>query len=286
MNRLFIAISLSICLVAPSWARAATALVESLEWAVVSSDLVIRGTITEVERVRDKQEVIWSTVTVKVADTLKGEKAEQVKFVAGHKSRFASDQLTELRENKAEALFCLVKSERYKSKGTDYAGAPWALRLPEGEQDCNVLDLSDKSSAYAVSLDARVLTGREEILKAASDAKATPAPKQGRLRAPASADVVRKLAEGGSVWILVPLDARLEQAAKDWLKGKELDYRVEGARTLRHFKSDSNIDLLKALLEDGQSMTDGKSRSFPVRLASFEVLKSWGVEVKKPVTEE
>lgn len=265
---------------------AAALLVESLDWVVADADLVIRGSITDFDRVRDKDEVIWATATVKVAETLKGEKKDEIKFIASHKSRFASDRLANLAKEKADILLCLVKSERYKAKAADYAGQPWALRLAEGEIDHTVVDLSGQSGSFAVALDGQVLTKKDDILKVAAVAAAAKESKQGRLRAPAAADVVRKLSDGGPVWLLVPIGKRLEETAHAWLKSKELDFRVDGVRTLRHFKSDDNIRLLKGLLDDSHGRIEGKTRTYPVRLAAFEVLKQWGIEIQRPVTEE
>jgi hypothetical protein len=262
-------------------------LVETLDWVIADADLVVRGTLTDFDRVRDKNELIWSTATIKVADTYKGEKKDEIKMIAAHKSRFASDKLSDLAKEKKEVLLCLVKSERYKAKSADYVGQPWALRISEGEIDHAAVELSGDSGAFVIVMDARVLARKDDILKAAAAAgKGAKTPTQGRVRAPASAEVVRKLSDGGPAWLLAPIDGRLEETAKDWLKTKELDFRLEGAKTLKLFKSDGNIALLKGLLEDPQSKTDGKTKSYPIRKAAYEVLQEWKVEVKQPVIEE
>ncbi|MBL8794634.1 MAG: hypothetical protein JNM56_12075 [Planctomycetia bacterium] len=267
--------------------QSAPILVETLDWAIADADLVVRGTLADFDRVRDKNELIWSTATVKVADTYKGGKQDEVKIIAAHKSRFASDKLSELAKEKKEVLLCLVKSERYKARGADYTTQPWALRVSEGEIDHAAVDLSGDSGAFAIVLDGRVLARKDDILKAAAAAgKEAKTPTQGRVRAPSSAEVVKKLSDGGPAWLLTPLDGRLEEAAKDWLKSKELDFRLEGAKTLRHFKSDANTELLKGLLTDAQSQSDGKTKTFPVRKAAYDVLKEWKVEVQPPVLEE
>lgn len=268
---------------------AAIVLVESLEWVSADADLVVRGTITEFDRVNDKG-TIWAKATVKVAAGYKGKvkEGDEIKFVASHKSRFASDALAALGKNKTEAIFCLVKSERYKDKGADYKDAPWALRLSQGDLDQSAIDLSGESGTLVVTADARLLTRKDDIVKAAEAAASPEAakPKQGRLDAPASSDVVRKYSTGDGVWLIVPLNDRLQAIARDWLKSKEIDFRVEGANALKHFKSDDNIQLLKRLLEDPGSRSSGKAKTYPVRQAAFAVLKEWGVQVKPPVVEE
>lgn len=280
-------LAIGILLLTAQSTLAAPILVETLDWVIADADLVVRGTLADFDRVRDKEELIWSTATIKVAETYKGEKKDEVKMIAAHKSRFASDKLSDLAKEKKEVLLCLVKSERYKSRGADYATQPWALRTPAGEIDHTVVDLSGEAGTFVIVMDGRVLARKEDILKAATAAgKETKTPTQGRVRAPASAEVVRKLADGGPAWLLAPIDARLEETAKEWLKAKELDFRLEGAKTVKLFKSEGNIALLKGLLEDPQSKTDGKTKSYPIRKAAYDVLKEWGVEVKQPLIEE
>jgi hypothetical protein len=212
-----------------------------------------------------------------------------VKFMASYTVQFKSERLVELEQNKAELLLCLVKSERYKDKGADYAEAPWALRLHDGEVDHTVVDLSEQSGAFAVTMDGRLLKRRDAILQAAAAAGAVPAPakpvQQASIRAPAQAEAARQLRANG-VFLFVPVDSRLESQCRSWLKAPESEFRVEGVKTLRHFKSDEAIQLLKGLLDDSQSVTEGEVKSYPVRKAAYEVLKAWAVTVKPPITEE
>lgn len=267
-------------------AAAAALLIESLEWVVTDADLVVRGVITDFDRVRDQDEVIWSTATVKIAAVLKGDKHEQIKLIASHQSRFASDRLANLAREKAEILLCLVKSDRYKGRSADYAAQPWALRLIEGEVDHALVDLTGQTGSFVVAMDGRILTKKEDIVQAAAAAGTGQPVKHGRLRAPAFTEVARKFSEGGPVWLLVPLNAQMQAVPRAWLKSRELDERVEAVKALRLFKSEENITLLKELLTDSQGRTEGKTTTYPVRLAAYEVLRQWGVTVPRPVTEE
>jgi hypothetical protein len=272
-----------------SSAGAGVRIVETLEWVIADSDQVVRGTLAEVKRVRDKNNLIWATVTVKVADTFKGEKKDELKFMASYKTQFPSERLVEFERNQTEALICLVKSQRYKDMGEDFGQAPWALRLAEGEVNHTLVDVSANTGAFVITMDGQLLNRRDPILQAAAAAGKIPAADkllQSNIRAPGSTEVVRKLTASGPLWLLVPVDSRLETQAKSWLKAMESESRVEGVKALRHFKSDDAIALLKPLLEDAQSQTEGKVKYYPVRKAAFDVLKGWGVAVKAPVTEE
>jgi hypothetical protein len=271
-------------------ARSASIVVESLESAIADSDLVVHGKLAEIKRVRDKNKVIWSTVTVEVVDVIKGEKPEKLTFIAAHENEPASNKLGDLVDMQIEAIICLVKSDRYKDKGEDYATVPWALRLPQFEIDNNVIDVTGKTGKLVVTMDARLLTAKDDILKAAKDAvtiiPAGMTPTQARFRAPASTELVRKLAGGDAVWIFVPVVPKLEAQAKEWLKSTDIASRVSGVQILQSFKSDANTTILKSLLEDKQITSDGKTRQYPVRGAAFDVLKQWRVEVARPVVEE
>jgi hypothetical protein len=264
-------------------------IVESLEWCMADSDLVIHGTLTDVKRLRDKDETIWSTFTIKVDGTFKGERKDEIKFITSHKTRPPSDRLADLAENKAPVLVCLVKSDRYKSKGADYAEQPWALRLVEvGDIDHAMVNLAENSGAVVVTMAGHILTRKDDILKAAAAAGAPPAafPQRTSIKMPPPAEVVRKLAPGSPVWLFVPNDRRLEAQGRSWLKEKEIELRVEGARLLRPFKSDDNVKLLTALLDDPQSVPAAGKKSFPLRKAAFDVLREWKIDVKMPVIEE
>ncbi len=287
----FIAFVLSITIwILTSPARSASIVVESLESAIADSDLVVHGKLVDIKRVRDKNKVIWSTVNIEVIETIKGDKVDKLTFIAAHDNEPASNKVGDLVDMHIDAIICLVKSDRYKDKGEDYGTVPWALRLPQFEIDNSVIDLTGKTGKLIVTMDARLLTGKDEILKASKDAvtaiPAGKAPTQARFRAPASTELVRKLAGGDAVWIFAPVVPKLEEQAKEWLKSKDITYRVEGVRILHSFKSDANTAMLKSLLADSQSTSDGKTKQYPVRGAAYDVLKQWRVEVMRPVLEE
>lgn len=98
---------------------------------------------------------------------------------------------------------------------------------------------------------------------------------------------------GGHLRLSVPVDAKLEQRARKNLGSEDFRTRGEAARALRYFKSDDNAARLKALLDDpGRSYRYGGERNrtkmwfYNVRYQAYETLKSWGVDVERPVIEE
>lgn len=96
---------------------------------------------------------------------------------------------------------------------------------------------------------------------------------------------------GGHLVLSVPVDKQLEKRAQDYLRAEDFMKRAEGARALRHFKSDENIARIKALLDDpGRTFRDqgneGREVFYVVRHYAYETLKTWNVDVKRPVIRE
>lgn len=101
-------------------------------------------------------------------------------------------------------------------------------------------------------------------------------------------------AKYSGVFAIVPVDDRLEKRAHEYLQSDNYSRRNEGALALQYFKSDENIALLKALLDDPgwgylrhAEYNEGiEVRHFGVRYDAFRILKSWDVQVEKPVVRE
>src|SRR3954469_18573798 len=54
---------------------------ESLDLAVASADLVIRGEVVAIDTRKGDNGVVWNRLTVKVTETIKGEKLKEVSFL-------------------------------------------------------------------------------------------------------------------------------------------------------------------------------------------------------------
>ena len=54
---------------------------ESLDLAVARADLVVRGEVVELTSKKLENGIVWSRVTVKVAETIKGDKVKEVTFL-------------------------------------------------------------------------------------------------------------------------------------------------------------------------------------------------------------
>jgi hypothetical protein len=95
--------------------------------------------------------------------------------------------------------------------------------------------------------------------------------------------------------LVVPVDERLEKRAIEYLAARSPHLRVHGVRALRLFKSDRNVERLRALLDDPGFQIDQvpernrgiEARTYPVREAVYDVLHNyWGVPVPEPIRYE
>jgi hypothetical protein len=133
---------------------------ESLDLAVASADLVIRGEVVAIDTRKGDNGVVWNRLTVKVTETIKGEKLEKVSFLI-REAPFANWRAA-WRNLQDEMFFCLNSVKKpegpfqldYSVRGywffwaVPLTGAP-GTRLP------------------IYSIDFKALTDPKEILAAA-----------------------------------------------------------------------------------------------------------------------
>ena len=99
---------------------------------------------------------------------------------------------------------------------------------------------------------------------------------------------------GGHLKLSVPVDQSLEKRSQDYIGSDSYQKREEGVRALRYFKSDQNIVRVKRLLSDPawayleHPAENGgvEVRWYGVRAEAYRTLRSWGVDVEKPVIRE
>jgi hypothetical protein len=160
------------------------------------------------------------------------------------------------------------------------------------------IDLSS-ANLKVLTADMKVVTDPEEVLQAAQKAIARHSSANGiytietfnRFLPPETA---KALDAKFAPYTSVPVDPELERWAQSVLRGKTKGYRAEAVSALRYFKSKENIRLLTPLLNDPQwsylkSAEENMGvevRVYNVRQAAYQVLKSWGVDVVEPVTQD
>jgi hypothetical protein len=143
---------------------------ESLDLAVASADLVIRGDVVAIDTRKGDNGVVWNRLTVKVAETIKGEELKEVSFLV-REDPFAAGG-TGWRNLRDEMFFCLdaLKVPQGPFR-VDYSLRGgwlfWALPLTGAP--------GTRLPIY--SIDFKALTSAKEILAAARAAAEAPAGK-------------------------------------------------------------------------------------------------------------
>jgi hypothetical protein len=173
---------------------------ESLDLAVMNSALVIRGEVIEIVS-KKGENVVWNQVTVRVNETIKGEKFKEVKFLV-REGPF-DWQGAAWRNMQDEMLLCLnaADSNRGGFDKTDFV-----LR-----GDSILLNGAPGRRGGTYSLKVKALTDRKEILAAALAAADDRARKPGAKleRIVQSPDVVE-----WPLGVLYPDSERVRTAAK------------------------------------------------------------------------
>jgi hypothetical protein len=133
---------------------------ESLDLAVARADLVVRGGVTEIVSKKGENDTVWNRVTVKVAETIKGEQLKEVTFLV--REAPLEPRAASWRNLQDEMLFCLNTLKRPEGPfPVDYVlhggFISWAVAL----------NGAPKSGGPIYSLDFKPLTDAKELLNAA-----------------------------------------------------------------------------------------------------------------------
>jgi hypothetical protein len=252
----------------------------SLEWMTTTSDVVVRGVITKIEETGTNLEA-----SINVIETLKGtnRKSCTVLFPIQKPGQRSWER------EKADLLLFLVDDTR---RDPSPKSPLRALRIQVFGNRTGVYQLDKKESDYRLwlwDLSLKRLSEREEILASVRrSAKAVPQrtrPKEYRINDPflMVPDNGGGVYVGSGVELTFPLDAQMEAQAQEWARSGKLYVALPA---LRHFPSEKNIEILKTLLTDvSVNPAPGRVRVFWVRKMAYDILKEWGVDVKKPVIE-
>lgn len=269
---------------APGRARAEINGADSVEWATIDADLVVRGSVVNVAASKAKDSPGWFVVTVSVAETLKGKAQKRVTFLTPQLGNEAPD---EWQAKDRELLLFLVRGSRRAADDKRYATAQWAPRRGNFGGD-SVFMLNDKTLRPAFASDFSVVADRNVLQATIRTAAKSAATKVHKVDLPFESPAFSALYGGSSVWLYVPADAALEARALTWLASKDLGLREEGVKALGNFPSPANITRLKALLDDDAYATVTTSdqptlRRFLVRAQADKVLTAWAVPHRHPV---
>jgi hypothetical protein len=279
----------------------------SIELLTAASDVVVRATVADLAY-KDRAPGIgetrsqwqWVTVTLKVRATLKGKAPETIVFVIDQVRGMGP--LPEWKKSGQSVLWFLVDiGDKKEETPPDFPSTPQGrLRLREHWVkfvNSGAIELGSPKTGRRIpnpmfSMDFRVLDDEDKILEAVEAEIARRHKRSEKsIGIHMPRDVAARSGTSGDVNCLhVPVNNRLNELGRAWILSKEEWMRLAGVQALRQFKSEANIGILKAVLDDKASVVEQnnavRERVYPVREAAYKTLQEWKVPVAKPVLRE
>lgn len=295
-----------------AWAQPLGGGMDSIEWLVADSDLVVVGSVTALERIRQESSAFTTTylATVQIQETLKGPRARQVRIVCksidggcreAPRAR-GMGKLARWAANGARLIFFLKESWKLAAPGSfhpDHSKPSWIFTreryAPRQLHDENsIRELDAGADVQAFSHELKPLSKSEELLQAARSAarhRARPgAPVALTLDATWLAHELRSAGRrldtrpyNGNFYITLLLDDRLQRTARAWARSSEKNLRLAAVEVLACFKSEENARILRALADDPATWSTHRAdheKPQPVRwisLAASQALANWGM---------
>jgi hypothetical protein len=269
---------LILCVALPAlWVRADGA-IDSLPWAVADSDVIVRGVATRIATTQPTNSTL-STITLAVHETLRGEHAPTLTFIA--QTSYIHDW------RKAERLYFLVRTPRYlaamqptPAEAPVFASVPLVLR-PTGSSSHTRLPVILDDNAVFHDLELREIKGRDDILAAIREELRRP---PGPRRESVELKIMPGLDLEGTNFIdpqllNIPIDERALPRARAWASSEDPYNRWNAIQLLSHFESDENAALLRGLLDD-PFLTDRIWPWRPIHLTTrddpfMEIFATW-----------
>jgi len=305
MNRLFVLSCLISLALPPARAKAEIAFGESVEWIAADSDRIVIGKVVNAERATGQDMIVYDIATISITQTLKGEKAASATFLV---RSFLSGVAKHWMKDDVELLFFLVKRERSTETEKLPKNCDWIVRDDHNHACAIYLAKIDRPSAYSFPTYTRefeILTEPRDIVKQVENFIASLpkdwSAKSHKVETPWNSTVQKKLYSGSTSFLTVPVDEQLEKIGRTWSKSDSSKQRLEGAKILRYFKNDINIEILKSLLDDPNFSDATMHKSVPgqaamalvwhkklyhVRQAAYDALREFHIEVTAPILEE
>lgn len=260
----------------------------SVEWGVTTAGWIGTGTIVEVKSGETDGFYLWEEATLRVTETLKGDKKEFVSFGA----RFFSggEKASAWKRDGCEILLFLTEGKQLLVEDPKYANHDWSFVRVEA---CAFrLDGAPKQPMFDTSF--AVHRTKKDILaatRAAVQGMQKDKPESIRVEVPWDSPAFKALYGGSSVFLIVPLDKSMEARARIWLANGDAELATTAVGILGRLKSDENVAHLKTALSDTRSWIEqagGNPRKnvYPVRREAARVLREWKIEFTEPVLEE
>lgn len=279
---------------------------ETIEWAAVDADLIVRGNIVSIEPdpLARRGLMVWEIIKLEVTETIKGPRSRQLAVAHLRVGRDLAAGSHDWRHTGADVLVFLDARERSGEGAGFPAGCNWLIRKHGGAYNfvgeevvwLGADEKSDVRAMYSMHEFLGNVSGsrepleRDEILPRLRSAAAASA----NVRHPKS--MVK--AYWGSVWwddwddyagVIIPL-------CEPFIG--EVRYRAEHSSSpgsclyvLARDHTPENEAFVRKMLRDGEcvrSRTDEttppwKDYYYPARAEAYQILRQWGVAVNRPV---
>jgi len=274
---------------------------------------VFKGVVVDVQHLPVKEGFAPQiSITVRVDKALKGTPSKTITF-AGNIFGRREDRFARWKESKAEFLWFDF------GKRSDEAPAPgkvrgllaphlfeqWsAIRLsPPDPQEERLANHSETLASGTFGMDLRVYKDPKEILLRVEQFLSDAPGKVPLIQFMIPPELAQKTGfDAGDNRLVIPvtpasesfmrhlIDSPESVLGKDPSPAQAVWIRSHAVRVLSYFKSEKNIDLLKSLLTDAGKGTsegvpfggDAPRTYYWTRLAAYDVLKFWGVDVAMP----
>ena len=265
---------------------------DSIEWMSADSSLIVRGAIVDVTAEDDQENFsLWHTVSFRVDETLKGKPAQKLIFIV--QTNTDDKSIARWKQDGRQLLAFLDESHCVVAAAGTYGAGRFArfeFAPRNGYPQDSFLELSAGVESKAYDLTLRPIQSPEKTVRAVKDAVKTSQP-PGKL----CANWVSVPGRGELLRLAVPVDDRLEAAARGWIESDDKDFRVVGVGALIYFRSDANRRILQKLLGDAgvwnyvvddEKQGNREVRAYAVREKAYSVLKEWGYEVSPQILRE
>jgi hypothetical protein len=254
---------------------------DSIESHAIEAKVVVRGFVTAVTKDKVHDDAFYD-VTIQITESIKGGVKQSLRFALRGST---NHNPYAWRKAKTDLVLFLVEGKDMADDHPAFARYPYTVRRANGGDDASAFVLG-KDRAITPTYD--VIDKPTDVLAAIRSAVKSGVTETASVDVPPNTPAMKLVAPGDMLELTVPVDARLEQQAIKWLASPRPRTRLDGVRTLSHFKSNANIERLTALLRDTayEDHDEPGVRDYLVRRAAHEILQMWHVAHDIPVTKE
>jgi hypothetical protein len=276
----------------------------SIEGLTACSDVVVVASVADLsckdrapEAGEERSRWQWVAVTLKVHTALKGVRDATKPIVFILQSNYGVKELVKWKKSGQSKLWFLEDIGSWKEDlppGFPAQAKDKPLLRIFADLELASPETTNRVPKPVFSMDFRVLDKSNKIVEAVKVEAARRYKGRARLIwITMPRDVAARSGRSGDANQLgVPVNARLEELGRVWVRAKEDWLRQAGVLALAPFQSEANAALLKRLLDDKarcvehRGDADPGERVYYIREAAYKTLQAWKISVPKPFLRE